>query len=147
MLNFYEVGKTLFDTSSKPAVNLDILMQLQNLYAPTHSTGGSQGFSNKKAKPIEKISFYRKYPIVSDFDPTTYLDLLMYSFLTNDAEENEYRIDKSLTADFNYPVNDLFEIGDDDLNRFSDIYDQPNFSYIKAYKHAKKIGFPASYGL
>jgi len=87
------------------------------------------------------------YNLLSDNQLVLVLGTLLRNALVSQGTGRDYRADKSPSSTMNNNLQEWLKIGQDELSQFTEINDQPRFSFNRTYLLAKKIGFPVKFGL
>jgi hypothetical protein len=141
--NLYAESKSA--SYSAPPFEITPLSDLENLPTPDNGATASPTFASKLASTVKKLS--ENHNLLSDYHLILVLGALLRNALVIQGTGSDCRADKSPSAAMNDNLQEWHKIGQSDLSQFTEIDDQPKFSFNKTYLLAKKIGFPVKFGL
>jgi hypothetical protein len=130
---------------SVPPFEITPLSDLENLPKPVNGTMASPVLANRLASTFKRLA--ENYNLLSENQLIFVLGTLLRNALVIQSTGSDYRADKSPSSTMNDNLQRWHKIGQSDLSQFTEIDDQPKFSFNKTYLLAKKIGFPVKFGL
>lgn len=143
--NNTEKNELTTNSTIENPLDINQLKLLEKLPRQTFNTAGSQGFANRLATSIRR--FYESYNLLSEPQIILIVGALLGSSLTLQNIKQDYRIDKSPTSTIDTNISDWYQLDAEIFVEYTDIIDQPKYSYNKTYLLAKSIGFPTKFEL
>lgn len=132
-------------SSSNFEFDLEQFRKLEKLQNRINDTNASQSFSSRFSEVLSR--FYNKFDYFTSTQQLVLFGILLSALFTSRSNETQYRIDKSPSATSAYNIRDWNNFFDSEKDYFTELDDQPRYSYDQAYLLAKKLGLKTEYEL